>query len=117
MPFMEPQADYFSAFHVETSHGTEIIPTDLVGNDPEPSVIEQFLEGNLLRDAEGGPDIEMREGWYSRFSAPGYMDRTDWGGPHETAEEAFDALAETWDVCRECWEQCWDSDSPCEEGA
>jgi hypothetical protein len=27
-------------------------------------------------------------GWYSRLSAPGYLDATDWSGPHASAAEA-----------------------------
>lgn len=34
--------------------------------------------------------------WYSRLSAPGYLDCTDWQGPYETEDEALEALYETY---------------------
>jgi hypothetical protein len=35
-------------------------------------------------------------GWYSRLSAPGYLDCTDWIGPFDTEDEAFESLYETY---------------------
>lgn len=40
-------------------------------------------------------DPEARPGYYSRLSAPGYMDCTDWQGPYHTPEEALEGLYET----------------------
>lgn len=34
-------------------------------------------------------------GWYSRFSAPGYLDCTDWIGPFKSENEA---LIELWEM-------------------
>lgn len=33
-------------------------------------------------------DVETVFGWFARYSAPGYMDCTDWMGPYDTEEEA-----------------------------
>lgn len=34
-------------------------------------------------------DVETVFGWCAHYSAPGYMDQTDWCGPYETEEEAI----------------------------
>lgn len=39
-------------------------------------------------------DEDARAGWYSRLSAPGYLDCTDWSGPYKSQDEAFTALYE-----------------------
>jgi hypothetical protein len=33
-------------------------------------------------------DVSEREGWFARYTAPGYMDQTDLTGPHESAIDA-----------------------------
>lgn len=35
-------------------------------------------------------------GWYSRLSAPGYLDCTEWQGPYESEAHALVALYETY---------------------
>lgn len=35
-------------------------------------------------------------GWYSRLSAPGYLDCTEWQGPYATEDEALEGLYETY---------------------
>lgn len=42
----------------------------------------------------GDIDETFDDAFWSRLSAPGYMDCTDWNGPHDTAEDAMDALCE-----------------------
>jgi len=105
MPFMEPQAQELVMFVLETTAGTESVPVEFVGEDARPDDLRDYIEGEPLEDAE----LEREQGWYARFSAPGYMDCTDWVGPCGSAEAAFDELAEVHDVCRSCWECCWDS--------
>lgn len=34
-------------------------------------------------------DVSERKGWFARYSAPGYMDRTDSVGPFDTYQEAI----------------------------
>lgn len=106
MPFMEAGAEYFSMFHIETSIGTEMVPAELVGDNPDAEKLQAYLEGE-----PGAPlEMEKRTGWYANFSAPGYLDRTDYIGPFASAEKALDALAEQYDCCRECWENECDCD-------
>ena len=109
MSFMEAQAVNQKMLHVETEQGTELVPSDLVAATPTASELQQFCEGTVQVHASGDVDCRREEGWYSRFSAPGYMDRTDWQGPYESSEKALDELAESHDCCRKCWEQCWDN--------
>ena len=105
MPFMQAQVRHIAMFLVETSEGTECIPSDLVGDNPVHADFSDYVNGEVDVRVE----VELFPGWYSRFSAPGYMDCTEWCGPHDTEEAALDALAETHDVCRSCFENCEDS--------
>jgi hypothetical protein len=44
-------------------------------------------------------DVDLIEDkWWSRLSAPGYMDCTDWHGPFESEESARAALSKWYDV-------------------
>jgi hypothetical protein len=106
---MQPFAENTVMHHVETTQGTSIVPAEFCSNPPTLEEMQQYCEGTILL-VDGEPDYQRQEGWYARFSAPGYMDCTDYIGPYKTAELAFDALAETHECCRHCWEQCWDSD-------
>lgn len=87
MTFMELQAQYFKAYIVETNQGTEIVPADLIHYDD--SLQDDYILGELYAYCEGQPQsYEIETGWYSRLSAPGYMDRTDWMGPFKTQSQA-----------------------------
>lgn len=37
-------------------------------------------------------EAEQNRGWYARLSAPGYLDCTEWDGPHETQYLAMESL-------------------------
>lgn len=84
--FMRPILENIPAWHVETTDGTVIVPQDLVGGEPSLADFEEFCEG----DPES---FERRDGWLHYFSAPGYMDRTDYGHA-ATKAEAVGALLE-----------------------
>lgn len=90
MAFMQKQAERMSAWQIETTDGTEIVPSDLVSNGPTTDELQTYLRGIPLRDAMP----ELVKGWFARLSAPGYMDCTDWSGPYETEQEALETLAE-----------------------
>ena len=45
-------------------------------------------------DQEWSDPPECETGWFFRLSAPGYLDCTDWDGPHETCEKAQTALSD-----------------------
>lgn len=74
--FMKPYAYYFTA--------DEAI---------EATSDEAYPDGYLDDEDKAG-----RAGWYSRLSAPGYLDCTDWFGPYETEDEAWTALYEAYGV-------------------
>lgn len=42
------------------------------------------------------------EGFYSRLSAPGYLDCTDWLGPFKTEKQAKRELCDTYGLCPYC---------------
>jgi hypothetical protein len=83
MAFMQKQVDRFSAWRVETTCGTECVPVDVCGDVEN---LGQYIEGTE-QDAP-----ELVEGWFCRLSAPGYMDCTEWSGPHQTRVQALAEL-------------------------
>jgi hypothetical protein len=54
--------------------------------------VAEYLDASEAR--EFTDDTTASAGWYSRLSAPGYLDCTDWSGPYETESEALEALYE-----------------------
>ena len=44
-----------------------------------------------------GDDEPREAGWYSRLTAPGYLDCTDWSGPFPTAFRAIRELCRLYD--------------------
>lgn len=92
MPFMQPDIQQGSYFSVETTHGTEIVPADLIHNRSEVYAHEliTYLEGEP-RDPD--ETLHAEEGWLARLSAPGYLDCTEWSA-HKTEQEAKDYLEE-----------------------
>lgn len=89
---MRPVVERLSAWIVETTHGTEIVPTDLVGHAPNDAELAPFCYG-AIREVEG-----VVTGVFCRLSAPGYMDCTEWSGPFDTEVEARLYLADTYDI-------------------
>jgi hypothetical protein len=106
MAFMELQSEFGRWYLVETQDGTDVIPADVVGFICEPgSTIERDNEDvtaadwrevmSLLRSFyHDSPRFDVRsvecvEKWGARYSAPGYMDCTDWvlGDTQEEAEK------------------------------
>jgi hypothetical protein len=84
MAFMKLQTDYCAMFSVECGcMGSYLIPADLVGDNPEREDFRDYVDGEPL-------EYTRVEGWFCRYSAPGYMDCTDWIGPYETEEEAIE---------------------------
>ncbi len=104
MAFMQPVAEYFTMYHVDTNHGTEYVPQELVSLDLDAS-LDDITEANeailkaLEPYIEGSEVYEIAEftGWYARLSAPGYLDCTEWVGPYATAKGALDAVKEEYE--------------------
>ena len=92
MGFMQPQIYRDSFFRVETSIGTEIVPSDVIGRTvgTAAEAFSNYCEGTI-----NDPDecVECEHGWLARLSAPGYMDCTDWTA-HKTEQEAREYLDE-----------------------
>jgi hypothetical protein len=101
MGFLEPQVVFCRWLAVETRHGTEFIPADVVGLPIElGATLDCESEGwvslcEALRPyCEAEPEgVRLLEGFGARFSAPGYLDCSPWT-VFETEEEALDYLAE-----------------------
>jgi len=94
MGFMVPVAEHLVMYHVETEVGLELVPQNVCGildlaamgvHGPGrvKADLRDYLEGSTVRE------VERKEGWYSRLSAPGYTDTTSWMGPYGSADEAL----------------------------
>ncbi|MFO0964631.1 MAG: hypothetical protein U0793_03460 [Gemmataceae bacterium] len=104
MAFMEHDIQHSLWYLVDGPCGSESIPHDLVGDFwPFPHVRELELGGNVPVPAELSDycenrtchSIRLRDGWGARFSAPGYMDCTEWS-VFDTEREAREYLDETY---------------------
>ena len=92
MAFMRQEIYKGSYFEIETTNGTEIVPSDVIGRTMGTHVeaFANYLDGKPFDDDEV---IECKEGWLARLSAPGYMDCTTWGA-YASEEAARAALVE-----------------------
>jgi hypothetical protein len=93
--FMKPVIEYAEYWEVETSVGTEIVPSDVV-DVTNVGVLHD--EGSVLARVapyvEGTPRTVIgHHGWIARMSAPGYMDCTEWSC-HTSYEAAAEYLEE-----------------------
>lgn len=116
MAFMEPDEYFGDYLSIDGPEGTEFLPCDV--EDLPDDELERWSSRDGLKDI---PDvirpfcgnrkawtIERGRGSLSRYSASGYLGRTEWQPGNA------DDLAESYDVCPTCHEQCWDTDKPCE---
>lgn len=96
MPFMELETLYDEGWiRVETRDaGDYIIPGDVVGygwdvtdRDEWRDRLTDFVTCKIVT-------VEREAGWSARYSAAGYMDRTDWVGIFATEEDAKAAARE-----------------------
>lgn len=51
--------------------------------------IEHFNFGEIMIPDELAGETPIETGWYGRLSAPGYLDCTDWSGPHDDEDSAL----------------------------
>ena len=87
MAFMQRQVtEKQKWYQVETSQGTEFIPSDVVGRNPAIEDLTDYCEGIPV-------SFEAITGYGARLSAPGYTDCTEWS-VHDTEQEAEEYLEE-----------------------
>lgn len=91
---MQQQVEHGFFWLIETELGTSIVPHDIIFEHGEPS----FIIGSDFESyvGEGSEIIEYIKvyGWFSRLSAPGYLDYTDWLGPFKSELKARTELVE-----------------------
>ena len=84
--FMQPEIERGGYFEIETSDGTEVVPSDVIGRTVGTHVeaFENYLSGKPYDSDEV---VECKYGWLARMNAPGYMDCTSWNAfePWDTA--------------------------------
>lgn len=85
MSHMEKQIEYGRWIEVETLSGTFFLDFEPVGSE-----LLQFLD---VTNEDLIESIQTIRGWGARFSAPGYMDCTEWV-VFATKKEAEDYLDE-----------------------
>jgi hypothetical protein len=94
MSFMQPYIYCGPCYIVETSHGTELVPCDVVGDlglaDDAPELakaLADYVEGTI-------ESVEYKKVFYGRYSAPGYTDCTDWtwGASAEEVSETLESM-------------------------
>lgn len=85
-------ADFFNAYTVLDSNDSyTIVPEDVAG--PYSQVMNPdsaYSPCDRMKPyCEGKPvAVEFVTGWFARYSAPGYLDCTEWVGPFATEAEA-----------------------------
>lgn len=100
--FMKPEVFHSKGIEVDTSSGTQFIPSDVVeytGPDTEEAeeIGKQFAQIKDYLEVHK-PDqvfsIHHIEGWFGRLSAPGYLDATDYifGDSEEEVEQELKNL-------------------------
>lgn len=92
--FMQPCIYADSYFEVETSQGTEIVPSDVIGRTvgTAAEAFANYCEGSISDPEEC---VECKTGYLARMSASGFLDCTDWSA-HTTAEDAARYLIDTY---------------------
>lgn len=94
MSFMVPDIRETDYYKVDTTHGLEFVPADLVGRDAMRNDLLPYCEGDILSHDDA---IEyVPRGYLARLSAPGYLDCTSWTA-YESRDEAETALEELYD--------------------
>lgn len=87
---MQPNILKMAGWEIETNHGTEYLPDDVVGSDATAESVADFVEGDKVYSIE-----RITGKWFARLSAPGYLDRTDWT-VHDSEDEAIAYLVESY---------------------
>lgn len=91
MAFMEPYTYHGSYYHVDTQLECFIVPADHVGCEATATELACYAPEYVSQAALDQIDeweVELRQGWYGRLSADGYLDCTEW----ETADTEAELL-------------------------
>lgn len=93
--FLKPYVTLDTFVIVDTNCGSFSFPSDLIGKD----LVERIQDENAILTNEEQKELlqytggytffsaEVQTGYFSRLSASGYLDCTDWNGPYETLYE------------------------------
>lgn len=82
MSFMQLQSEFMTAYEVECSDGgSYIVPLDVHPGAVNPDDLSDYVPSEPVT-------YDIVEGWFARYSAPGYLDCTDWVGPKDTESAA-----------------------------
>lgn len=98
MSFMQPQVYLSTYYRVETTHGTEFVPIEVVGDVSayaDPYAALQACCNGTIEGEPGDFEFITATGWLARMSAPGYMDCTEWAA-FASEQQARAYLAETY---------------------
>ena len=89
MGFMSIYTQFGLWYEVTATNGEgTLVSSECVGLHPEAGDFADYIEGKPA-------SFERHEGWAARYSANGYMDRTEWCGVYATEEEAIAQCKET----------------------
>jgi hypothetical protein len=110
--FMSPIATFDTFVIVDTNCGSFSFPADLIGKDlldriqDEDAILTNEEQKELLQYTAGYTffSAEVKEGYFSRLSASGFMDCTDWHGPYETLYECI------WDLFNSYFDEEFSAD-------
>jgi hypothetical protein len=90
---MEPQIEFGDWVEIEGNYDTICLPADIVGKLPDDfaarvEAVRKFIYSTTIYN------VTVRKGWGARFSAPGYLDCTEWSvfDTKEEAEEYIESL-------------------------
>lgn len=120
MAFMVPEYLERRAWHVDGPEGVRPFfaslgaTVDALEGDPLDVWLEEeapAVFADILGDEVANVwSVERDDGprWYARLSAPGYMDATEWSGPHDTKADAMADLQREHDVDPETGEPLTD---------
>lgn len=97
--FLAPYVTLDTFVIVDTNCGSFSFPAELVGKDLVERIRDAQADAILTNEEQeallqytGGYTLfsaEVKEGYFSRLSASGFMDCTDWNGPYETLYECI----------------------------
>lgn len=115
--FMKPEIIFETFVAIDTDNGTTLVPADVIGE----KLTEKIQSGKRLvwKDKEellqycDGFKFEqaiIKEGYFFRLSASGFLDCTEWNGPYSTLYECvWDMLMNYFDESeQEDWKEFLD---------